>query len=114
MKGPTRSERIAALLLSALFLAGVALHLIPRIFTPFSLEVLSPSEEAAFVKAKQVSLRRGTPEDFARLPRIGPALAARIVDFQKKQGFERKEDLLNIEGIGAKTYDEIKDQIVLE
>ncbi len=48
-----------------------------------------------------IDVNQASAEDWARLPGIGPKLAARIVSFRKKHGpFRRVEDLLAIEGIG--------------
>jgi len=69
---------------------------------------------------KQTDVPAGTPqivldinqasaEDFAKLPGIGPKLAARIVAFRQKHGpFRRVEDLLAIRGIGHKKWKKIR------
>lgn len=62
----------------------------------------------------QISLNRSTQSDLEELPGVGPALAARMVDWRSANGgFKKKEDLLNISGIGDKLYAAIKDQVVL-
>jgi competence protein ComEA len=46
--------------------------------------------------------------DFDRLPGVGPALAKRIVEYrQNNGGILRVEDLLAIEGIGEKKYQQL-------
>ncbi len=48
------------------------------------------------------------------LPGIGPAKAAAIIDYREKSGsFKTIEDLKNISGIGDKTFDKLKDLIVV-
>jgi len=49
------------------------------------------------------------------LPRIGPAMAARIVDYRKQHGpFRIPEDLLAVRGIGPKTLDKMRPLITFE
>ncbi|NJL26377.1 MAG: helix-hairpin-helix domain-containing protein [Thermoanaerobaculia bacterium] len=53
-----------------------------------------------------VNVNTATPEQLALLPRVGPALAARIVAFREKNGdLKRPEDLMLVEGIGEKTFE---------
>lgn len=48
------------------------------------------------------------------LPGIGPALAARIVDYRRRHGpFHRPEDLQNVAGIGPAKFDEMRDHIAV-
>jgi competence protein ComEA len=43
------------------------------------------------------------------LPRVGPSVAQRIVDFRKENGpFKSPEDLMLVQGIGEKTYQLLK------
>ncbi len=48
------------------------------------------------------------------LPRVGPAMAARIVDWREVNGnFTAIEDLMNITGIGDKTFEGLKDLVTV-
>lgn len=48
------------------------------------------------------------------LPRVGPAMAQRILDWRKTNGrFSAIEDLMNVSGIGEKTFDGFKDLVAL-
>lgn len=115
---PTRSEKLILLLLSAVFLLGMGIAYFRKQSPPFSLRVVSSSEiaghEAAFEISKQISLQKGDEEDFVRLPHVGPKLAKRIVAYRETHGFERKEELLKVKGIGAKTYEALEELLVLE
>lgn len=52
-----------------------------------------------------VSLNRGTEAELETLPGVGPALAGRILDWRAANGgFKKKEDLLNVGGIGEKLF----------
>ena len=48
------------------------------------------------------------------LPRVGPAMAKRIVDWRTKNGrFTAVEDLMSVTGVGEKTFDQLKDLVTL-
>lgn len=63
---------------------------------------------------KQISLNRASQAELEELPGVGPALASRMIDWRSANGgFKKKEDLLNISGIGDKLFAGIKDEVVL-
>lgn len=48
------------------------------------------------------------------LPGIGEMLAARIVSYRGEHGdFSNIEDIMSVSGIGAKTYEQLKDHITV-
>lgn len=52
-----------------------------------------------------VNLNTATATELMQLPRVGPRMALRILDYRKANGpFRRPEDLLNIKGIGEKGF----------
>ncbi|MDZ7373012.1 MAG: helix-hairpin-helix domain-containing protein [candidate division KSB1 bacterium] len=56
-----------------------------------------------------LDLNRASAKELEKLPRIGPALAQRIVEArQRRGGFKRVEDLLEVKGIGKKTLEAIR------
>lgn len=60
----------------------------------------------------RVNLNTATQEDLETLPRIGPALAQRILDWRKKNGrFRAVQDLLAVPGIGDKLLAGVKDKV---
>ncbi len=60
-----------------------------------------------------VSLSSGTAEQLETLPRIGPALAARIIAYRQAHGgFSSVDDLGQVGGIGPKTLAGLKDLVV--
>ncbi|HSP75498.1 MAG TPA: helix-hairpin-helix domain-containing protein [Cryobacterium sp.] len=55
-----------------------------------------------------VNLNTATLADLDTLPRIGPAMAQRILDFRDANGpFASVEDLRNVTGIGEKTFESL-------
>lgn len=60
-----------------------------------------------------ISLSSASVEQLDSLPRIGPAIAQRIVDWREAGGrFSSVDDLLQIDGIGAKTVENLRDLVV--
>jgi len=61
-----------------------------------------------------VNLNTADAAALETLPRVGPALAARIIDWREANGrFVTVEDLLNVSGIGTKTFDGLKDLVIV-
>ena len=62
--------------------------------------------------SKKLDINQATAEEFAQLQRIGPSYAAKIVEYREKNGpFEKIEDLMNVPGIGQKTFELNKELI---
>jgi competence protein ComEA len=56
-----------------------------------------------------VNLNTATADQLEALPGIGPATASRIVEYRQKNGpFKKLEDLMNIKGIGEKSFLKLK------
>jgi competence protein ComEA len=61
-----------------------------------------------------VNLNTADTAALETLPRVGPALAARIIDWREANGgFGSVEDLRNVTGIGDKTFDGLKDLVTV-
>ncbi|MFF1632968.1 helix-hairpin-helix domain-containing protein [Leifsonia sp. NPDC058248] len=61
-----------------------------------------------------VNLNTATQVEFETLPRIGPALAQRIIDWRAANGrFSAPADLLKVTGIGQKLFDGLSDRITV-
>lgn len=73
-----------------------------------------PAVTGSASKGSRISLNQSSALELEELPGVGPALAGRIVDWREANGgFKKKEDLLNISGIGDKLFASIKDEVVL-
>ena len=56
-----------------------------------------------------VSINRATREELEKLPGIGPALAARIVEQRERYGpFRRAENLLLVRGISERRFRQLR------
>ncbi|SEN45327.1 helix-hairpin-helix domain-containing protein [Cryobacterium sp. TMT1-3] len=64
--------------------------------------------------AAKVNLNSATVADLDSLPRIGPTMAQRIVDFRTTNGrFTSVDGLRDVAGIGDKTFEALKDLITI-
>jgi comEA protein len=64
--------------------------------------------------AAPLNLNTATVTELAKLPGIGPAVAARIVEHrQKNGGFKKIEELMNVKGIGEKTFLKLKSLVTV-
>ena len=62
-----------------------------------------------------VNINTADVEQLAQLDRIGPAYATRIIEYRKNNGvFKQPEDLMQVPGIGEKTFALNKDRIVVK
>jgi len=61
-----------------------------------------------------INLNTATAAELEALPGVGPATAARIVEYRQKQGaFKKIEDLMNVRGVGEKMFLSLKPMIVV-
>lgn len=64
--------------------------------------------------SKKVHINTASEEEILQLSGIGPSKAAAIIAYREEHGpFEKVEDLLNVTGIGEKTLEKIREQIVV-
>jgi competence protein ComEA len=71
-------------------------------------------DQAAAKPAVQVNLNTATVADLQGLPGVGAKVAARIVEYRQKQGpFKRIEELMNVQGIGEKSFLKLRPQLTV-
>lgn len=62
---------------------------------------------------EKIDINTATEKELIQLDKIGPAIAARIVEYRLKNGnFEKPEDIMNVSGIGPKIFESNKDRIL--
>ncbi len=63
----------------------------------------------------RLNLTTATAHELEQLPRIGPALAARIVAYRTTHGpFRRAQDITRVAGIGPKTYAQLAPHVTTD
>ncbi len=64
---------------------------------------------------KVVNINTADKERLTSLNGIGPKIAERIIEYRQEFGnFSKKEDIMNVKGIGESTFNDIKDFISVE
>lgn len=62
----------------------------------------------------KININTAGAVELDKLPGVGPVLAERIIQYRTEHGpFARTEDLENVSGIGAKTYEKMADQVTV-
>jgi len=62
----------------------------------------------------KVNINTAGVDELVALPGIGRAYAERIVEYRQKNGpFKKVEDILNVRGIGEKTFERIRDRLTI-
>jgi competence protein ComEA len=81
---------------SLILLAGLSLT---PIVTPLNVSARTLQSE------ERVNINTASEKELMRLPGVGPALAARIVEHRRKHGpFKRPQDIIIVRGMNAKLY----------
>jgi competence protein ComEA len=61
-----------------------------------------------------ININTATSSELEALPGVGPAMAARIVEYRTKNGgFKKVEDLMNVKGIGEKSFLKLKSLVTI-
>ena len=90
----SKTRQVTRLLLAALVVAGLGV--------------------AAEAAESKVNINDASVEQLALLPRVGPAVAQRIVDFREENGdFKAVEELMLVRGIGEKTFEGLAPYLAL-
>jgi competence protein ComEA len=97
--------------------------LVCALVIPFSVSALagqtpkgrtSVAKSAPATAAAPVNLNTATAAQIETLPGIGARTAERIIEYrQKNGGFKKVEELMNVKGIGEKSFLKLKPLVVI-
>jgi competence ComEA-like helix-hairpin-helix protein len=109
----TKEEKVVIMFLLASLFVGITVARLRKTSPAF--RGIFEFDEKRVEGFKKVNINRADREELVRLKRVGPVLAGRIIAYREKYGpFETKEDIKNVKGIGDKTYEKMKEEILLE
>lgn len=118
-------KRKAILLILILLSLALALGWIKRIIGPATDSILDldsqipksfniPSDVDKNSIRESISINSADVQTLSLLNGIGPVKAARIIEYRKANGkFNELNELINVKGIGLKTFEKIKNNISL-
>jgi competence protein ComEA len=87
-----------------------------KIIVPYKEEIgTSSSPSSSLSPSMKIDVNMATEEELRRYLRIPERTAKAMVDYREKTGgFKSKEELMNVPGIGQKTFDRIKDVVTVQ
>ncbi|MBB5324778.1 competence protein ComEA [Anoxybacillus tepidamans] len=85
------------------------------IYVPAKGEVSAPVPSGDSQEEKpKIDINSASLEEIQKIQGIGPAKAAAIIAYREEHGpFRKIEDLLNVSGIGEKSLEKMKEQIII-
>jgi competence protein ComEA len=108
-------NRSVLVLVAALVFASSPLFAQPASPKPQAgARAMKPPVTATVVSTEVVNLNSATAAQIASLPGIGPKTAELVVQYRTKNGpFKKIEEVMNVRGIGEKSFLKIKDQLTV-
>jgi len=74
----------------------------------------APARTEARPAVASINLNTATAAELEKLPGIGQKVAARIVEYRQKNGpFKKVEELMNVQGIGEKSFLQFRGQLTV-
>lgn len=79
-------------------------------------QIVEPKSQQTYPnsKTKKVNINTATIDELTTLTGIGETKAKEIIEYRKNNKFTKLEDLMNISGIGNKTFEKIKENITID
>lgn len=88
--------------------------LVSSLILGFLLLPLAALQTSGKANQPKVNINTASLEELQKLPRIGPQVAQRIIDYRKENGnFKRIEDIMKVRGVGEKIFNQLKDLITV-
>jgi len=97
-----------------LFRESLAIALAVALFVSVSSLSLAQNQTQNRPAQAKININTASLAELQTLPRIGPKVAQRIIDYRTQNGpFKKPEDLMKVRGIGEKVFNQIKDLITV-
>jgi competence protein ComEA len=93
-----------------------ALLALSTLFAPHALAQTGTAAKDSRAAAPMpvVNLNTATQAELEALPGVGARVAARIIDYRKEKGpFKKIEELMNVQGIGEKSFLKLRPQLTV-
>lgn len=74
----------------------------------------SAQQESGKTLEGKININTASAAELELLPGVGPATAARIIDYREARPFKERNQIMRIKGIGQKTFAKIKDYLIVE
>jgi competence protein ComEA len=81
-----------------------------------SLDMIVQDESTLYLPLKSkhcISLNHASSQQLMTLERVGKKTALKIIEYRQKHPFQRLEEIMNIQGIGEKTYQRLREHLCL-
>ncbi len=73
------------------------------------------SAGAHAVTEGQININKASVEELVQLPRVGPKVAERIVEYRNQNGgFKTVDDLKGVQGIGDKVMEQLRPHVTVK
>lgn len=77
-------------------------------------DMSNDSNQSQLEQKGKVNINTADSLKLQEIPGVGPSTAQKIIDYRESYGrFKSTEDIINVSGIGEKTYEKIKDYITV-
>lgn len=95
-------------------IASITLSLGLLGLAPLPAAAAPPSACAKAPLDGQLNVNQARADQWVLLPGIGPATAAKIIEYRQRRAFSRLSQLMRVKGIGKKTFAKIRPFLTLE